>query len=60
MMQDAFETWYKKYNPDLDPEGDDAYDELWDCWKTAWKRSKEIDDALTELVQIAQEAGEYD
>ena len=60
MMQDAFETWYKNYNPHLDPDHDMNYSELWDCWKTAWKRSKEIDDALTELVQIAQKAGEYD
>lgn len=60
MMQDAFDTWYKKYNPHLDPEYDMNYSELWDCWKTAWKRATEVDEALTELVEISEEAGEYD
>lgn len=60
MMRDAFDTWYKNYNPHLDPEEDMSYPELWDCWKTAWKRATETDKALTELVQIAEETGEYD
>lgn len=60
MMRDAFDTWYRKYNPKLDPEYDMNYPELWDCWKTAWFRATETDKALTELIQMAEEAGEYD
>ena len=60
MMIDDFYKWYREYNPDLDPDGDDTLDELFDCWKTAWNRSREVDEALTELVRMAEEAGEYD
>lgn len=59
-MQDAFEAWYKKYNPNLDPEHDMNYSELWDCWSAACKRASEIDEALSEMAQIAQDDGWYD
>lgn len=60
MIEDAFEKWYFNRYPASNPLLDDFYSELLECYKAGWKRSREVDEALTELVQIAEELGEYD
>jgi len=60
MIEDCFEEWYFDRYPEINPDTDDIYGELLECYKAGWKRSREVDEALTELVQIAQENGEYD
>jgi len=60
MIEDSFEKWYFDRYPEINPKMDDIYGELLECYKAGWKRSREVDEALTELVQIAQENGEYD
>jgi len=60
MIEDCFEKWYSKTYPDLDPIHDDFYQHLYFCYKSAWKRSLEVDKALTELAKMAQENSEYD
>ena len=60
MIEDNFEKWYFDRYPEINPELDDIYGELFECYKAGWERSREVDEALTELVQIAQENGEYD
>jgi len=60
MIEDNFENWYFNRHPDTIPEYDDFYGELFECYKAGWERSCEINEALTELVQIAQRIGEYD
>lgn len=59
MIEDCFEKWYwEVWEPD-DPY-EITRDDLKEAYKAGWKRSREVDEALTELVQIAQENGEYD
>lgn len=60
MIEDCFKKWYYNKYPDINPEMDDFYQELLECYKAGWKRSLEVEEALTELTQIAEELGEYD
>ena len=60
MIEDCFEKWYFDRYPEICPEMDEIYEELLECYKAGWKRALEVDEALTELVRIAEEAGEYD
>lgn len=55
MIEEAFYSWYRKYNPNLEPELDDALDELRDCFYTAWYKSREIYKAMDELANLGQE-----
>lgn len=54
MIEDAFLEWYNQYNPDLDPDGDDALDELRNCFYTAWKRALDSESALSALSGLSQ------
>lgn len=59
MIEDAFQEWYwELWEPNH------SYllkvDDLKAAYKAGWKRSQEVDEALTELVYIAEDAGEYD
>ena len=54
MIEDNFEKWYwEVWEPS------DLYriarDDLRAAYKAGWERSREVDEVLTELVQIAQE-----
>ena len=60
MMEDNFERWYSQTYPDINPLYDDFYKDLLLAYEAGWNRSREVDEALTELVRMAEEAGEYD
>lgn len=60
MIKDNFNKWYKEYYKGaLDPEFDDCYVDLLECYAAAWKRATEVDETLSELQQIAEGLGGY-
>lgn len=60
MIEDCFEKWYFDRYPDINPELDDLYTELLECYKAGWKRALGIQNALELLTELSQEEGEYD
>jgi hypothetical protein len=58
MIEDSFEKWF------WDVWEENLYAvtkyDLEAAYKAGWKRSLEVNKALTELTQIAEEFGEYD
>lgn len=60
MIQNNFEKWYKDYYKGMiDPEFDNCYTDLLECYTAAWFRALEVDTVLEELTRIGQEDGEY-
>lgn len=60
MIEDCFEKWYFNRHQEVNPELDDLYDELFECYKAGWKRSLEVQVTLGLLTEMAQEEGQYD
>lgn len=60
MIEDCFEKWYFDRYPEINPELDDLYTELFECYKAGWKRSLEAQVTLELLTEMAQEESLYD
>lgn len=53
MREDAFKEWYSTYNPAMDPDLDDMYEELRDCFYHAWDTARS--DAFAALKETTHE-----
>lgn len=43
MIKDNFDKWYREYyKGEIDPEFDDCYVDLLECYSAAWKRATEV------------------
>jgi len=51
----TFEEWYKWYNPDLDPLGDDCLEELKSAYEAGWRQGHKEGYIYRETVQRASE-----
>jgi len=51
----TFEEWYKSYNPQMDPLGDDCLEELKSAYEAGYKEALRVEHELNHLAKRGQE-----